>query len=120
MEGTPGTPLMRRSEDATLLLEACFSASARVALLYPENLTPRFFDLSSGEAGEILDKLRRFRVRLAIVCPPGSVQFSSRFREILSEDLTYLRDVRGCATLAGRAAVSDTDTSATSTTREKS
>jgi hypothetical protein len=53
----------------------------------PENLTPRFFDLSSGEAGEILDKLRRFQVRLAIVCSPGIVQFSSRFREILSDDL---------------------------------
>jgi hypothetical protein len=43
--------------------------------------------LSSGEAGEVLDKLRRFRVRLAVVCPPGSVGFSSRFREILSNDL---------------------------------
>jgi hypothetical protein len=87
VEGTPGASLMRRPQDATLVLEACFSAPARVALLYPENLTPRFFDLSSGEAGEVLDKLRRFQVRLAIVCPPGTVQFSTRFREILSNDL---------------------------------
>jgi hypothetical protein len=86
VEGTPGTSLMRRPQDATLVLEACFSAQAHVALL-PENLTPRFFDLSSGEAGEVLDKLRRFQVRLAIVCAPGIVQFSSRFREILSDDL---------------------------------
>ena len=78
---------MRRPQDATLVLEACFSASTRVALLYPENLTPRFFDLSSGEAGEILDKLRRFQISLAIVCSPHAVQFSSRFREILSNDL---------------------------------
>ena len=87
VEGTPGASLMRRPQDATLVLEACFSALTRVALLYPENLTPRFFDLSSGEAGEVLDKLRRFQVRLAIVCPPGTVQFSSRFREILSDDM---------------------------------
>jgi hypothetical protein len=87
VEGTPGAPLMRLPQDATLVLEACFSAQARAALLYPENLTPRFFDLSSGEAGEVLDKLRRFQVRLAIVCSPGTVQFSSRFREILSDDL---------------------------------
>lgn len=87
VEGTPGAPLMRRPQDATLVLEACFSALTRAALLYPENLTPRFFDLSSGEAGEILDKLRRFQVRLAIVCSPGTVEFSSRFREILSDDM---------------------------------
>lgn len=78
---------MRRAQDTTLLLEACFSAPAGGALLYPENLTPRFFDLSSGEAGEVLDKLRRFHVRLAVVCAPGAVQMSSRFREILSDDL---------------------------------
>ena len=87
VEGTPGAALMRRPQDATLVIEACFSAPARIALLYPENLTPRFFDLSSGEAGEILDKLRRFQLRLAIVCPPGTVRFSSRFREILCDDL---------------------------------
>jgi hypothetical protein len=87
VEGTPGAVLMRRPQDATLVLEACFSAPADGALLYPENLTPRFFDLSSGEAGELLDKLRRFHIRLAIVCVPGTVHFSSRFREILSDDM---------------------------------
>ena len=78
---------MRRPQDATLVLEACFSAHVDGALLYPENLTARFFDLSSGEAGVVLDKLRRFGIHLAIVCAPGSVEFSSRFREILSDDL---------------------------------
>src|SRR5262245_5154262 len=87
VEGTPGTTLMRRTQDATLLLEACFSAHVTAALLYPENLTAGFFDLSSGEAGDVLEKLRRYGVRLALVCPPGSVAFSSRFREILADDL---------------------------------
>jgi hypothetical protein len=87
VEGKDGQPLMRRPQDATLVLEGCFSAGVRQALLYPENLTAGFFDLSSGEAGVILDKLRRYQVRLAIVCAPGSVEFSSRFREILSDDL---------------------------------
>jgi hypothetical protein len=102
VEGTPGASLMRRPQDATLVLEACFSALARVALLYPENLTPRFFDLSSGEAGEVLDKLRRFQVRLAIVCSPGTVQFSSRFREILSDDSSRLVRMRGFGWPSGR------------------
>ena len=87
VEGTPGVPLMRRPQDATLVLEECFAAQASGALLYPENLTARFFDLSSGEAGDVLDKMRRYQVRLAIVCAPGTVQFSSRFSELLSDDL---------------------------------
>ncbi len=87
VEGAPGEPLMTRSQDATLLIEACFSARTRRAFVYPEQLTARFFDLSSGEAGEVLEKLRRFGVRTAIVCPSGTVQLSTRFREILSNDL---------------------------------
>jgi hypothetical protein len=87
VEGTRGEALMRRPQDATLIVGACFSAHVRAALLYPENLTPRFFDLSSGEAGDVLDKLRRYQVHLAIVCEPGAVSFSTRFHEILSDDL---------------------------------
>jgi len=87
VEGDPAEPVIRRTDDASRLLEACFSARTKCALLYPANLTPRFFDLSSGEAGLILDKLRRFRIRLAVVCPPGSVTFSSRFAELRADDL---------------------------------
>ena len=96
VEGRRGHGVMQRPQDATLIIEACFSASARAALLYPENLTGRFFDLSSGEAGAILDKLRRYHVRLAVVCEPDAVEFSSRFREILSDDLRIF-DARDAA-----------------------
>src|SRR5919197_181316 len=103
VEGTPGEPLMRRPQDVTLVLEACFSSGVSGVLLYPENLTPQFFDLSSGEAGEILDKLRRFQIWLAIVCPPDTVLFSSRFPEILADDLQIFasRD-EACRWLNGR------------------
>lgn len=87
VEGTPGASLMQRPQDATRVLETCFAVPANAALLYPENLTPRFFDLSSGEAGDVLDKFRRYQVRLAIVCRPGAVRFSDRFSEILSDDM---------------------------------
>jgi uncharacterized protein DUF4180 len=87
VEGAPGQGLVERPQQASRILSACFTARTRAALLYPENLTPGFFDLSTGEAGEILQKLRSFRVRLAIVCVPGSVRFSSRFTEILADDL---------------------------------
>lgn len=63
----------------------------RAVLLYPENLTPRFFDLSSGEAGAILQKLRSYRLRIAVVCPPESARVSSRFGEITGELAGFFR-----------------------------
>jgi len=87
VEGVPGERFVRRPEDASRIVEACLSARAKSALLYADNLTPAFFDLSSAEAGLILDKLRSFRIRLAVVCAPGSVTFSSRFRELVADDL---------------------------------
>ena len=86
VEGPPDLPLMRSIEDVALLVEACFSHRAGSALLYASNLTERFFDLSSGEAGAILQKLRNYRIRLAVVCTPDSVRFSSRFGEMVTEE----------------------------------
>ena len=86
VEGTPEEHLMSRIDDVNVVLETCFSNRARLALLYPQNLTGGFFDLSSGEAGSILQRLRNYGIRLALVCPPGSVRFSTRFREMLAEE----------------------------------
>ena len=86
LEGAPGRQLLRRVEDASLLVEACGSSDVDSVLLYAENLTAGFFDLSSGEAGGILQKLRNYRVRLAVVCLPGSVRFNSRFGELVGEE----------------------------------
>jgi hypothetical protein len=57
-------------------------------VLYPENLPEGFFDLSSGVAGEVLHKLRIYRVRLAVVRTPG-LTLSSRFGEMLSDEWRY-------------------------------
>lgn len=86
VEGAPDELLMRRLDDAVLVVEACLSADTDAALLYPRNLTGAFFDLSSGEAGAILQKLRNYRVRLAVVCAPGAARFSTRFPEVVAEE----------------------------------
>jgi hypothetical protein len=86
LEGPAGLPLMRKADDATLVVEACLSNRARLALLYSSNMTDRFFDLSSGEAGAILQKLRNYRIRVAVVCPPDSVTFSRMFPEMVVEE----------------------------------
>ena len=84
----------RRADEAWLttaadwktLVEACSSARTWDALLHPANLPAAFFDLSSGVAGEYLQKWRQYRVRVALLCPPGSVDFSSRFPEMVAEE----------------------------------
>jgi hypothetical protein len=86
IEGQLGQPFMAGVADARAIIEACLSEGVYAVLLYAENLTPAFFDLISGEAGEILQKLRNYRVRLAVVRAPGSAQLSRRFSELMSEE----------------------------------
>jgi hypothetical protein len=86
VEGTPDERLLERPGDASPVVEACLSFETDLALLYAANLGAEFFDLSSRVAGEVLQKLRNYRVRLAVVCPPGTVRFSSRFGEMLAEE----------------------------------
>jgi hypothetical protein len=86
VEGPPDSGLIRRIEDASFIVEACFSQGVSSALLYAPNLTEKFFDLSSGEAGAILQKLRNYSIRLAVVCPPDSVRFSRMFGEMAAEE----------------------------------
>lgn len=49
VESAPDQPLMTQASDAGLVIEACFSHRARLALLYAPNLTGKFFDLSSAK-----------------------------------------------------------------------
>lgn len=68
------------------IIGICFENRARSVLLYAENLTERFFDLSSGEAGAILQKFRNYRIRVAVVVSPGGSPQSDRFREMVAEE----------------------------------
>lgn len=86
VEGDPDQCFIVRVDDVNRVLETCFSNRASRVLLYANNVTDRFFDLSSGEAGSVLQKLRNYGVRLALVCSPGSVHFSSRFGEMVAEE----------------------------------
>jgi hypothetical protein len=86
LSGPPGQPLLRKVQDATLIVEACANHATRRVLLYAENLTPAFFDLSSREAGEILGKLRNYSVRLAVVYDPAITHFSTRWPDLMREE----------------------------------
>jgi hypothetical protein len=86
LEGPAGEPLLREVGDAVQLVEACLNQRANRVLLYAENLTERFFDLSSREAGEILQKLRNYHIRLAVVWSPEVRQLSQRFGDLMVEE----------------------------------
>ncbi len=86
LEREPGTRYLADADDVGRLLEDCFSTGARTALLHAENLPRKFFDLSSGQAGLILQKLRSYHVRLAVVAPKERVVTSHRFNEMAAEE----------------------------------
>lgn len=86
LEREPGTRYLADANDVGRLIEDCFSSGSRTALLYAENLPLKFFDLSSGQAGTILQKLRSYQVRLAVVAPKERVVPSPRFNEMAAQE----------------------------------
>lgn len=53
-------------------------------LLMDTNFIPAFYDLSTGLAGDILQKVSNYRIRLAIFGPFKMIT-STRFREFMKE-----------------------------------
>ena len=54
-------------EDGSDLVANIYYQDFDKIILYEKNITPLFFNLKNGIAGEILQKFSNFRVRLAIV-----------------------------------------------------
>jgi len=86
--GPEGQPFLAQAANSSRLVEACGNASVNRLILYPKNLPEGFFDLSTKIAGEVLHKLRVYRVRLGVVRTAGLV-LSSRFGEMLSDERRY-------------------------------
>jgi hypothetical protein len=54
-------------EDGVELLGSIYYQDFDKIIIHERNITPDFFDLKNGIAGEILQKFSNYRVRLAIV-----------------------------------------------------
>ena len=54
-------------EDGSALLGDLYYQNFDAIIMHEQNLSADFFDLSSGMAGEILQKFSNYRMRLAIV-----------------------------------------------------
>lgn len=67
------------------LIEICLSQGVSCVLAQEEHLPPEFFKLRTLEAGEILQKLRTYGIRLAIVVLKEE-HYTKRFQEMLAEE----------------------------------
>lgn len=59
--------IIQSSEDGLDLLGNLYYQDFDKIILHAKNITPDFFNLKNGMAGEILQKFSKYRVRLAIV-----------------------------------------------------
>lgn len=69
---------------AQQFLQMMMDSSAEGIIVHQENIDEQFFDLRSGLAGEMLQKVVNYRLRLAIV-GDFSVYESSSLRAFISE-----------------------------------
>jgi len=59
--------LIRNLQDGLQLLVDLYYQDFGKIILYGKNITPDFFDLKNGLAGEVLQKFSNYRVQLVIV-----------------------------------------------------
>ena len=81
---TPYVPDSTKPFEPTALVVGCIESGARSILLDEDSLPLEFFDLSTGLAGEFLQKLANYQIRLAAVVPDPSIH-SLRFQEFARE-----------------------------------
>jgi hypothetical protein len=70
--------------DPVAAVRGCIEHGARALLLDAGALPGSFFDLSTGVAGEVVQKLVNYGIRMAAVVPDLAVH-SPRFREFARE-----------------------------------
>lgn len=75
------------AEDGLDLIGNVYYQGFEKVIIYQENLSPDFFDLKTGMAGEILQKFSNYRVRLAIV-GDFSVYTSNSLQDFIRESNT--------------------------------
>ena len=70
--------------DATAIVRSCVESGAGAVLFDRTALPAAFFDLSSGFAGELIQKLTQYGIRMAAVVPDPS-RCSRSFQEFVRE-----------------------------------
>lgn len=61
------SPVIRQAEDGLDLMGDMYFRGYDSIILHQKNISPDFFDLKTGMAGEILQKFSNYRMKLTIV-----------------------------------------------------
>ena len=69
--------------DASDIMSLCYENNTSLLMIHSDRLSERFFDLKSGFAGVLLQKLANYRVKTALIL--ADIPLSERFREFLAE-----------------------------------
>lgn len=70
--------------DPAAVVRGCIESGAQTLLLDAASLTPEFFDLSTGVAGDLVHRLALYRIRMAAVVPDPSIH-SAHFQDFVRE-----------------------------------
>lgn len=76
--------IINNVQDALDLIGNCDYQGARNIIINKKNICPEFFDLSTGIAGEILQKFSNYRMKLAI-CGDYSLHNSRSLKDFIYE-----------------------------------
>ncbi|MGV3763263.1 DUF4180 domain-containing protein [Parapedobacter sp.] len=79
--------IINDAEDGVDLIGNVYYQGFDKVVIYQENLSPDFFDLKTGLAGEILQKFSNYRIRLAIV-GDFSIYRSNSLQDFIRESNT--------------------------------
>lgn len=85
------TPVLRcaspiaRVDDALAIISACYEHDASRVLITEALLPAAFFELQTRFAGEFVQKLVNYRIKLAGVFAQGDEAYTERFREYIGE-----------------------------------
>lgn len=74
-EVTASAIIINTAEDGLDLLGNLYYQGFERIVIYEKNITPAFFELKNGLAGEILQKFSNYRIRLIIV---GNFNYTSQ------------------------------------------
>ncbi len=76
--------IIQTAQDSLDLMGNLYYQNFGSVIIYEKNITPDFFDLKTGIAGEILQKFSNYRVRLAIIGDFDKYQ-SKSLKDFISE-----------------------------------
>lgn len=76
--------LIDKEGDLNDLLSLCYTHACNLLLMDEHNLSDDFFNLKTGIAGLAMQKFANYKVKVAVILPPGA-DHNERFRELMYE-----------------------------------